>query len=265
MGDKDGTSADGKAAATNGADVIPLSSPLFLHPSENSGQLFGGDVLTDLNYNEWVSDMKETLLAKNKIAFVNETLPRPTATDLVRLDSWDRCDAMVKGWLKTAMTKEIRSRVRGVSTFRGIWLDLRQRFNAGSATRAYELCRLISGLRHEISQAVSATPHCRCGRCSCDVARQVRAKLESERLFDFLLRLDDAFAVVRSQVLNTKLLLSLAEAYQLVAGDEQQLTAGRRPADRSKAYSFNSYLVVKPESPGIVSQGLVQPYILSNL
>ncbi|CAL1399332.1 unnamed protein product [Linum trigynum] len=267
MGDKDGTSADSKAAATNGADLIPLSSPLFLHPSGNPGQLFGGDVLTDLNYNEWISDMKETLSAKNKIAFVNGTLPRPAATDLVRLNAWDRCDAMVKGWLKTAMTKEIRNIVRGVSTSREIWLDLRQRFSPGSATRAYELRRLIGALREDKSsvsafntrlrtywdesQAVSATPRCSCSGCSCDVAGQVRAKLESKRLFDFLLGLDDAFVVIRSQVLSTKPLPSLAEAYQLAAGDEQQqqLTAGRRPAVDSAAFQVKEEKAASSPKP----------------
>ncbi|CAL1368615.1 unnamed protein product [Linum trigynum] len=252
MGEKNDSSSDGKAAIT-GLDSIPLGSPQFLHPSENPGQLFGGDVLTNLNYGEWASDMTETLIAKNKLAFVNGTLPRPPSTDLVRLDAWDRCDAKVKGWLKTAMTKEPRNSVRDVRTAREIWLDLRQRFGARSAGRAYELRRLIGALRQDKSsvsafytqlrtywdelQTGSVNPHCSCGGCPCDVARQAREKAESERLFDFLLGLDDSFAVVRSQVLATKPLPSLAEAYQLVAGDEQQqLTAGRRPIVESAAF-----------------------------
>ncbi|CAL1357037.1 unnamed protein product [Linum trigynum] len=250
----DETSSGTKAAVVGADDAIPLASPLYLHPSENPGQLFGSDLLTDLNYGEWVNDMTEALVAKNKMALVDGSLPRSAVGTGPRADAWDRCDAMVKGWLKTAMSKEVRNSVRGVRTAREIWSDLQQHFGTGSATRAYELRLLIGSLRQEklsVSafytklrtywdelQTISINPKCSCGGCTCDVAKQTREKLETERLFDFLLGLDDVFAVVRSQILRMKPVPSLAEAYQLVAGEEQQkqLTAGRRPSVESAAF-----------------------------
>ncbi|CAL1395777.1 unnamed protein product [Linum trigynum] len=47
---------------------------------------------------------------KIKIKFFNVNLIKPT--NPVEKDAWIRCDAMVKGWLKTWMDKEIRSSIR---------------------------------------------------------------------------------------------------------------------------------------------------------
>ncbi|CAL1393379.1 unnamed protein product [Linum trigynum] len=241
-----------KPAGTLSAELIPISSPLYLHPSENPAQQFGSDLLNDLNYGEWVNDMTETLIAKNKLAFVDGSLSRAQAGSARHQEAWDRCDATVKGWLKTAMTREVRNSVRMATTARAIWTDLQRRFSRGSAQRAYELRRTIAALRQEKlsiwafytklrsywdeMDAVGGLPRCTCvgcscGGCSCNLPGQFQARLESERLFDFLLGLDDAYSIVRSQILSTKPTPSLAEAYQTVAAEEQHrmLTAGRRP------------------------------------
>ncbi|CAL1396571.1 unnamed protein product [Linum trigynum] len=251
---KDEDSSSGTKAAMIDCESIPLTSPLFLHPSENPWQLFGPDLLTDLNYNEWVSDMTETLIAKNKMAFVNGSLPLPAAGEGIRLEAWDRCDATVKGWLKTSMNKEVRNSVRGAKTAREIWLDLEQRFETSSAGRAYGLRGLLGSLRQEklsVSafytklrtlwdelQTVSINPRCTCGGCSCDIAKQTREKQEGAHLFDFLLGLDDTFSVVRSQILSSKPKPSLAEAYQQIETEEQQkqLAAARRPVVEFAAF-----------------------------
>ncbi|CAL1377370.1 unnamed protein product [Linum trigynum] len=150
------------------------------------------------------------------------------------------------------MTHKVRNSVCMATTARAIGTDLQRRFIRGSAQRAYELRRTIVALRQEklsISafytklrsywdemDAVGGLPcctyaGCSCGGCSCNLLGQFQARLESERLFDFLLGLDDAYSVVRSQILSTKPTPSLAEAYQTVAAEEQHrmLTAGWRP------------------------------------
>ena len=52
---------------------------------------------------------------------------------------WMRCDAMIKGWLTTAMEKEIRNSVKYAKTATEIWQDLKERFGKESAPKAYEL------------------------------------------------------------------------------------------------------------------------------
>ncbi|XP_054820769.1 uncharacterized protein LOC129319712 [Prosopis cineraria] len=92
--------------------------------------------------------MSNALFAKNKIGFIDGSIPTPTA-DSSDLNHWMRCNAMVKGWLKSAMNKEIRSSVRYAKTAQEIWVDLEERFGKGSAPRSYDLRRTIAHTRQD--------------------------------------------------------------------------------------------------------------------
>ncbi|OMO75305.1 Integrase, catalytic core [Corchorus capsularis] len=127
---------------------IDVMSPFYLHASDNPGQIYVSDLLHDGNYGEWVNDMSNALFAKNKIGFVDGTIPRPEV-DSPNLQHWMRCNAMVKGWLKSAMGKDVRGSVRYASTAREIWVDLEERFGKGSDPRAYEIRRAVTLLRQE--------------------------------------------------------------------------------------------------------------------
>ncbi|KAL0303372.1 UNVERIFIED_CONTAM: hypothetical protein Sradi_6205300 [Sesamum radiatum] len=112
-------------------------SPYYLYASGNPGQIYVSELLHDGNYGEWVNDMANALFAKNKIEFVDGTIQKPAANS-PDLGHWMRGDAMVKGWLKSAMDKEIRSSVRYAKTAREIWVDLEERFGKVNAPRAYD-------------------------------------------------------------------------------------------------------------------------------
>lgn len=60
-------------------------SPYYIHPSNHPGQVFVSEPLKDENYGEWIVDMRNALNVKNKIGFVDGTLPAPNAnsSDLV--------------------------------------------------------------------------------------------------------------------------------------------------------------------------------------
>ncbi|CAL1382273.1 unnamed protein product [Linum trigynum] len=85
----------------SGGAQIPPSVPtgLLILPSDNPGQLFVGELLNNSNYGEWVTDMSEALIAKNKMGMVDGTIVKPDNEEL--LGAWLQCDALVKGWLKT--------------------------------------------------------------------------------------------------------------------------------------------------------------------
>ncbi|CAL1413650.1 unnamed protein product [Linum trigynum] len=208
MGDENKDSKGGllhTGGSSSDQDIL-LSSPLYLHPSEDPACLFVVDLLSDSNYGEWVNDMMETLISKNKLTFVNGSLPRSAAGPGTRVDAWDRCDATVKGWLNTAMIREVRNSVRTTSTARDIWVDLQQRFGEGSSQRSYKIQRQISALRQDKLSVsafytklwglwdemytISNTPRCTCsgftcGGCRCDLAKQLRDQQETTHLFEF--------------------------------------------------------------------------------
>ncbi|XP_076947549.1 uncharacterized protein LOC143619532 [Bidens hawaiensis] len=130
--------AGDKPENSNKNENPDLNSPLYIHPSDYPKQLHVNDILNDHNYTDWSQEMMNFLFAKNKVGFIDGTLKKPEKSSSEYMP-WTRCDAMIKGWLTTAMEKEIRSSVKFVGTAFEIWSDLLERFGKESAPRAYEL------------------------------------------------------------------------------------------------------------------------------
>ncbi|XP_071695685.1 uncharacterized protein [Rutidosis leptorrhynchoides] len=175
--------------AESSTTTIDFSSPYFLAPADHPGLNFVGDnLLNDKNYSDWKNEMMNALCAKNKMGFVDGTIlmPKEGSNELM---NWRRCNAMVRGWLVSAMEKEIKSSVKYAVTARDIWVDLEERFGKENAPRVYELRRTITMIRQEnliVSsyytklrgvwdeiQSVSPIPTCKCNGCTCDLAKEI--------------------------------------------------------------------------------------------
>nr|GMD32850.1 Integrase, catalytic core [Ipomoea batatas] len=181
--------------------------------------------------------MRDALFAKNKMSFVDGTLIMPTP-DSPYLQQWMRCNAMVKGWLKSAMDKDIRGSVRFAITARDIWRDLEERFGKESAPRAFEIRRAVTLLRQDKAtvstyytklkslwdemNCTAPLPMCNCQGCKCNLSKKYAELHEKEQLYDFLMGLDEEFNTVKSQILSTRPIPSLGVAYHMVSEDEQQ-------------------------------------------
>ncbi|GJZ72104.1 LTR copia-type gag-polypeptide [Tanacetum coccineum] len=158
------------------------------------------------------------LFAKNKVGFVDGSIKKPEkkAADYM---PWMRCDAMVKGWLTTAMQKEIRNGVKySITCDRDLWADTVEWFGKASAPRAYELKQTLSvtqqgdtsvsayytklyGIWDEMQSALFI-PQCTCGGCKCDMAKKIIEVREKERQYEFLMGLNSDFLVIRTQILH---------------------------------------------------------------
>ncbi|PWA50210.1 GAG-pre-integrase domain, Gag-polypeptide of LTR copia-type [Artemisia annua] len=230
-----------------------LNSPYYLHPSDYPRQMHVNDALTDNNYLDWVQEMENFLFAKNKMGFIDGTIKRPEAGDANRM-AWMRCDAMIKGWLTTAMEKEIRGSVKYATSASEIWKDLKERFGKESAPRAYELKQAISNTKQE-GMTMSAyytklrglwdemksflpIQICKCEDCTCDIGKSLRELKEKEQLYEFFMGLDGDFSIIRTQIHTIKPIPSLGNAYHLVAEDEKQraIVGGRKPVKETMAF-----------------------------
>ncbi|CAL1392671.1 unnamed protein product [Linum trigynum] len=69
--------------------VDPASDPFFLHGSEQPGSLLVDEKLTTTNYNDWSRAMLNALAAKNKLSFINASIPELPVTD-PRHGAWTR-------------------------------------------------------------------------------------------------------------------------------------------------------------------------------
>ncbi|KAJ0846074.1 putative RNA-directed DNA polymerase [Helianthus annuus] len=218
------------------------------------------DVLTDNNYADWSQEMLNFLFAKNKVGFINGSIKKPEE-DSSNYMPWMRCDAMIKGWLHTAMEKEIRTSVKYAMTAREIWVDLKERFGKVSAPRAYELKQLLTSTKQEGTsvsayytklrgiwdeiQSVLPVPRCDCNGCTCEIGKKLQELRDKERLYEFLLGLNAEFGTIRTQILAMNPIPSLGNAYHLVAEDEQQraISGTKRPSSDSVA--FQAYVPAK--------------------
>nr|GEX93575.1 Gag-pre-integrase domain, Gag-polypeptide of LTR copia-type [Tanacetum cinerariifolium] len=219
-----------------GSSVIDFSSPYYLHPLDSTKQPSVNKVLTDGNYNDWAREMTKFLSAKNKTDFVDRTLKKPE-TSSFEYKSWMRCDAMIKRRLTTAMEKGIRVSVKYANTSSEIRSDLKERFGKQSAPRDYELKKKITATRQEGNivstyytrlKSLWDEPHliffpcCSYNKCTCELGKKITAHLEKQKLYEFLMRLDSDFNVIRTQILATKPVPTLGTAYHMVAEDERQ-------------------------------------------
>lgn len=116
----------------------------------------------------------------------------------------------------SAMEKEIKSSVKYAISAQDIWLDLKERFGKENAPRAYELRRTITTIRQEnmtVSayysklrgvwdeiQSISPTPTCTCSGCTCGIAKEITTMRDKERLYDFLMGLNEEYSTVRTQI-----------------------------------------------------------------
>nr|GFB06759.1 hypothetical protein [Tanacetum cinerariifolium] len=181
--------------------------------------------------------MTNFLFAKIKFGFVDGSIKKLESISKDYM-AWMRYDAMVKGWLTTAMEKEIRTSVKYANTAAEIWKDLKERFGKESAPRAYELKQILNVTQQDrvtVSayfmklrriwdeiNTVLPTSRCTCNGCKCEVGKKLVELKQKERLYEFLLGLDSDFIVIRAQILAMKPTPSLSNSYHMMAKDEHQ-------------------------------------------
>ncbi|XP_057795003.1 uncharacterized protein LOC131011234 isoform X2 [Salvia miltiorrhiza] len=77
-------------------------------------------------------------MAKNKIAFVDGSIARPSSTDLLH-SQWVRCNSMVVSWLRNSVILDISSIIMYLDDAYQIWNGLKDRFSLGNLARIYQL------------------------------------------------------------------------------------------------------------------------------
>lgn len=56
-------------------------TPYFLHSGDNPRAVFVSQILNGENYPSWCRSMEMALSAKNKLTFVDGTLPKPSSSN----------------------------------------------------------------------------------------------------------------------------------------------------------------------------------------
>ena len=83
------------------------SNPFFLHHGDSPRSMIVSKQLNGENYNRWKRAMMMALSTKNKLSFVNGTLPKPSILYDSQGLTWTRCNNMVLSW--HAETRHLRA------------------------------------------------------------------------------------------------------------------------------------------------------------
>ncbi|KAG7599611.1 Integrase catalytic core [Arabidopsis suecica] len=208
-------------------------SPFALSNSDSPGNTLVSEVLDGSNFSSWKIAMFVALDAKNKIAFVDGTLPRPPEFD-PSFRVWSRCNSMVKSWILNSVTKQIYKSILRFNDAAEIWKDLITRFHITNLPRSYHLTQQIWGLQQgymSLSEYYTslktlwddldgASCADTCQNCKCCVA--TASKADHAKIVKFLAGLNESYATIRSQIIMKKTIPDLAEIYNLLDQDHSQ-------------------------------------------
>jgi len=174
-----------------------------------------------------------SLTAKNKLAFIDGSLPKPSHSDDPMFHAWTRCNNMIIAWILNSISKEIASSVIYITTCAEMWQDLKDRFSQGNGPRIFQLQKILTTLSQENSSVseyftkiksiwdeldnYDPIPSCTCGGM-----RSVHEKHNRDHVFQFLMGLDDSFANIRGPILLNDHLPPINKVFSLIIQEERK-------------------------------------------
>lgn len=211
-------------------------NPLLIHPSDQPGLALVTQPLTGDNYNSWNNAMTMALIAKNKLGFVDHSIPAPPVADLL-YSLWRRNDRVVASWILNSVAKDISASILCSSTTAEIWHDLQVRFKQHNGPRFFQLKKdlmLCTQGSLTVTQYFTKLKaiweelgeHRPVHTCHCGGLQPLVEHLQHEYVISFLMGLNDVFSHIRGQVLVMNPKPSINEVFSLVVQEEQQREVG---------------------------------------
>lgn len=117
-------------------------------------------------------------------------------------------------------------------TARDLRLDLKDRFSQGNGPRIYEIKRSIATLQQEQMSVVTYFSSLKVlwdelGSCSkisprtCGSFKELQECQQTEKVYQFLMRLNESFGTIHTQILAMEHLLNIGKVYSLVLQEEK--------------------------------------------
>ncbi|XP_016193014.1 uncharacterized protein LOC107633941 [Arachis ipaensis] len=164
----------------------------YLHPSESTGIPLTTVILDGKNYGDWSRSVLWGLKGKNKMKFIDGSLPKPNKDDET-FEAWDRCNTYVVAWINLSLSPDIARSVVWNNVASNLWSELKHRYYQGDRFRVAELQEELFAIKQgdldvtkyftklksiwEDLDSFRAIPDCECSnKCNCglSVMRQYR-------------------------------------------------------------------------------------------
>ncbi|XP_076888918.1 uncharacterized protein LOC143539474 [Bidens hawaiensis] len=211
--------------------TIDSSNPLYLHPSDHPGMILVSKLFDRNGYGAWKRAMSIALSAKNKLGFINNTVPMPA--NQTHLALWQRCNDMVISWILNTLNHDVCDSVLYAEATQNLWNELNSRYGQVSGARVYQLQKNLYQISQESSDiatyfakmksnwdelnVVNSIPSSMCG-----AAHAFAKRKEDQRLIQFLVGLNPSYDMIRSNILMTQPFPSIDYAYGILIQDDKQ-------------------------------------------
>ena len=206
---------------------------LYLHHSDHPRVVLISQPLTKDNYSTWSRAMIMAMNAKNKVSFINGSIPKPSNSSEAELQQWNRCNAMVKSWILNSISKEISISVIYCKFAHEIWSELKERFSKVSSPYVFQIEREIHNIVQDTMSVVTyftklkgfwdeLSALCPIPSYSCGAMKEALQYQHRQRAMKFLMGLNESYSEIRGQILSMDPHPSVNQAYSLVLQEERQ-------------------------------------------
>ncbi|XP_074328113.1 uncharacterized protein LOC141666025 [Apium graveolens] len=191
----------------NNREIMPLnqdiSSIYCIHPSDASTTQLVSTKFSGVGFHNWKCSMMLSLSAKNKLGFVNGTIPEP---DITSTDHklWAGCNDLIISWLLFNLDETIAKSVLFMRTAQEIWDDLEGRYGYASMAHNFYLEQQLLDI-NQGSDSVS----------------EIKQQQEDQILLQFMMKLNENFTTVYGNILMMHPLPNLSQAYRVFIQEER--------------------------------------------
>ncbi|KAF5476028.1 hypothetical protein F2P56_007775 [Juglans regia] len=93
--------------------------------------------------------MCRALRGKNKLGFINGTLPKPIDPKDPLHEAWERCNDLIVSRLHNSINPALKSSIILVDDAQQIWTEFRDRFTQQNGHRIFQLKKSLTGLQQD--------------------------------------------------------------------------------------------------------------------
>ncbi|XP_074315620.1 uncharacterized protein LOC141651825 [Silene latifolia] len=231
------TGDDAKSKGSgSGLKTIPMTSPLYLHPSDSPSLNVTQIIFDGTNYDMWADAVKNGLDAKNKLAFIEGRIKKPAShgeEDSLELVAWRQCNAMLRAWLQNVIDPKLHPSITFTQPIEDVWEELRVRYSAGNAPRVHQLKSELNECKQGKETIVEyytrlktiwdeLAKYSKIKDCNCGAAASIAKEKEEEKVHQFLMGLDSKlYGQVRTNLLMEDPIAQLNRVYALILREEQ--------------------------------------------
>ncbi|KHN29861.1 hypothetical protein glysoja_034105, partial [Glycine soja] len=198
--------------------------------------------------------MKVDLFVKNKMAFIDNTLPKPEEK-APTYTAWTHANNVFISWLYNSVSKEIITNILFANTMKEIWDDLKTRFLRKNGPRIFQLKHQLMSLQQGTDDINTYYTKLKSiweeladykptFSCTCGGLQQLQTHNESEYVMSFLMGLNDSFSQIQGQILLSNPLPSIGNVFSLILQEKAQreIVVTHSPTNTSEniVFSVNS-------------------------